>query len=81
MNFPGVEHERDLAFEHQAEVERLRLLHIGMRPLARTGRGRGRTHGAEIGFDLGGADLAAEHVVRRKGHDAAHRLHVVLHDR
>ena len=33
MNFRGIEHQRDLAFQDQAEVERLGPLHVRMRRL------------------------------------------------
>jgi hypothetical protein len=37
MNFGGVQDQGDLAFEHQTEVERLRLLHVRVRRLGRIG--------------------------------------------
>ena len=33
LHLLGVEHQRDLAVQHQAEIERARLLHVGMRRL------------------------------------------------
>ena len=73
VHFLRVEHQHDLAFQHDAEIQRARLLHIRMRRLRRIGRRAGRAHRLEIGGDFGRAHLAFPRGVRRKGDDVQHR--------
>src|SRR5262245_32250853 len=68
VNLLGIEHQGDLALEYQAEIERARSLHVGMRGLRGIGRGSRRAHRREIGRDLAPADLSAVARLRRKRH-------------
>src|SRR5947207_11665213 len=52
VNLLRVEHEGDLAVEHQAEIECTRSLHVRMERLRGVGRGAGRSHRGEVGRDL-----------------------------
>lgn len=73
LHFLRVQHEHDLTFEHDAEVEGAGLLHVGMGRERGVGGGSGRSHGAEERLDFGCAYLAFPRLVRRIGIDPADR--------
>jgi hypothetical protein len=58
VHLRGVEHERDLALEDRAEIERAGALHIRMRLAAGCGGCAGRADGGEPGPHIADADLA-----------------------
>jgi hypothetical protein len=68
-----VEHQHDLAFEHDAEVERAGLLHVGMRRLCRIRARARRAHRLEISPDLALAGFAPPLGIRRKGEHVEYR--------
>ena len=73
MDLGSVEHQRDLALQHDAKIERSGLLHVRMRGFWRIGRSLRRAHRAEERFDLPAADFSSENIIWREGHNPAHR--------
>ena len=56
----------ELAFQHDAEIERSRLLHVGMGSERRVGRGLGRAHRGKERLYFGRANLALPAIVGRE---------------
>src|SRR5580692_9185869 len=73
VDFFGVEHQGDLAFQNKTEIERLRFLHVRMRRGGRRGGCGRRARGMKKCRDLRRPDLAAKRPIRRQRDDPAHR--------
>ena len=62
--FLRIEHQHDLAVQHEAEFEGARFLHVAVRRLRRVGGRAGRAHRLEIRLDFPRARRTLSVVVR-----------------